>query len=299
MAGFSLRSLGRGLGRALLESGKAWWRRNHGRSAAALAFFSLFSMVPILMITTGLASMLIGGEQARLEVRQTAELFFDQGASGYLEELLKEQPTPTFTGVSSVLSFFVLLFAASKVVAEMRNVLNEIFGVRPREGRRATIIALVLGRLVPILLVVSLGGVMAVSAMADAVLRPAALYLDGYVPLNLRLWEIMQRILSVGLMVLLFALIIRWLPASPPPFKEAAVGGVLAAVLIVILKSLIGIYFEQSSVITAYGAAVTLVVILLWIYFTIQIFFLGAELTAYLGRLRRGEVDNPPRIDAS
>lgn len=277
------------LSRMLLASGKCWWSNNHSRSAAALAFYSLFSMIPMLMIATQLAAAFIGSEQARVEVRQTAELFFDEGTGIYLEELLGEQPDPTFTGISSVASFVILLFVASKVVVEMRVVLTEIFGTRPRQGVKGKVLTLVFGRLVPILLVIALGGALAASAMADALLRPAALHLDAFVPVDLRLWEWVQRVVSVVTVVLLLTLIVRWLPPSPPPLHEAAAGAVVSAVLLAILKSLVGIYFEQSGVVTAYGAAVTLVVILLWIYFTIQIFFMGAEFTAHLGRLRRGE----------
>jgi membrane protein len=284
-----IKSAARRLGRALAESGRRWWTNNHSRAAAALAFYSLFSMVPILMITSWIASAIIGGESARTELRQTTEVFFDRGAGNYFEELLKAQPDPAFTGISSIAGFFVLLFAASKVVVEMRRVLTAIFGERKRRGPKGKIVALVLGRLVPVALVISLAGVLAVSALADALLRPAALYLDAHLPVDLRVWEWVQRAGSVALMVLLFAAIMRWLPPSPPPFREAAAGALLAAILLLVLKSLIGFYFGQSSVVTAYGAAVTLVVVLLWIYFTIQIFFLGAELTACLGRLRRGE----------
>jgi len=279
------------LARALLASGKNWWKNNHSRSAAALAFYSLFSMVPILMITTQLAAALIGGERARSEVRQAAELFFDKGTGVYLEELLAEQPDPAFTGISSVVGFVILLFVASRVVVEMRLVLTEIFGTRERKGVKGKVLGLLFGRLVPILLVIALGGALAASALADALLRPAALHLDAFVPVDLRLWEWVQRVVSVVSVVLILSLIVRWLPPSPPPFREAAAGAVLSAVLLAVLKSLMGIYFEQSGVVTAYGAAVTLVVILLWIYFTIQIFFLGAEFTAHLGRVRRGEVE--------
>lgn len=285
-----------GIWRALLESGKCWWKNDHTRSAAALAFYSLFSMVPILMIATRFASSMVGGEQALVEIRDTTTMFFDSGAGVYLEELLKEQPDAAFTGISSVVSFLVLLFTASKVVFELRLVLTRIFGKRVRKGRKGMVLGLLFERLVPIFLVVALGGVLAVSAMADALMRPTAAYLDAYVAEELRIWELVQQVVSVASVVLLFALIVRWLPPSPPPFREAAVGAVVSAVLLWILKSLVGIYFEQSSVVTAYGAAVTLVVMLLWIYFTIQVFFLGAEVTAYLGRLRRGEVKDPPEV---
>src|SRR5690606_19790766 len=108
----------------------------------------------------------------------------------------------------------------------------------------------------------------------------------SFVGFDLELWKWLQPVISVAVMILLFALILRWLPSTPPHFVNALAGAVVAGGLLAALRGGIAYYFSQSSVTTAYGAAVTLVVVLVWIYFTIQIFFFGAETAATLERRR-------------
>jgi membrane protein len=274
------------LGELLLEIGKRWWRHGHSRSAAAIAFYSLFSMVPMLVIVTGLASAFIGKTQAEEGISLAAEVLFDEQSGEYLAELLKTRPDQAFTGISSVVGFLILLFTASKMVVELRESLGVIFGYRAREGRHGVIIDLVMGQVIPLLLVFALGAVLVVSALAAAVLQVITGHLTDYLPANWVLWEWGQRLVPLLIEVLLFAAVLKWLPPRPPRFISALSGAVVTCVLLVMLRSLIGFYFSQSSVTTAYGAAVTLVVILLWIYFTIQIFFIGAELAGYIERKR-------------
>jgi membrane protein len=248
-------------------------------------------MVPILVIVTGLASAFIGEDRAVEGVGQAAKELFDDKSGTYLRDLLSARPDETFTGVSSLIGFFVLLFTASKVVVELRDTLMVVFGKKVREGRHGLIIDWVWGQVIPILLVLALGAVLVMSALAAAALKLLAVHLNDYLPANFVFWGWMQRIVPLVFEILLFALILRWLPARPPRFREAFTGAVVTCVLLLALRGLIGFYFGQSSVTTAYGAAVTLVVVLLWIYFTIQIFFIGAETSAYLDRKRRNEVE--------
>ncbi len=269
--------------------GKRWWHHNHSRSAAALAFYSLFSMVPILLIVTRLAAALIGEEMAEEGVEQGVEMFFDEKASKYLQGLVMARPSETFTGISSVIGFFVLLFTASKVVVELRDVLTVVFGKKGWEGKKGFIIHLILSQVVPLLLVLALGAVLAMSAFAGAALQFVSTHLNVLLPIDLQLWEWAQRVIPLIFSILLFTLILRWLPPRPPKIWDSLIGAVVACILLTALRSLIAFYFGHSSVATGYGAAVTLVVILLWIYFTIQIFFIGAETAAYLDRKRRGE----------
>ncbi len=274
------------LGELLLEIGRRWWRHGHSRAAAAIAFYSLFSMVPILVIVTGLASTFIGKDQAEEGIGHAAGMLFDERSSAYLTELLGTRPDQAFTGISSIVGFFILLFTASKMVVEVRESLGIIFGYKAREGRRGVIIDMVMGQAVPLLLVFALGAVLVVSALAAAVLKMVAIHLTEYLPANWALWEWGQRVVPLLFEALLFAAILKWLPPSPPRFSSALTGAVVTCVLLVLLRSLISFYFNQSSVTTAYGAAVTLVVVLLWIYFTIQIFFIGAETAGFIERKR-------------
>ncbi|WP_234047239.1 YihY/virulence factor BrkB family protein [Luteolibacter pohnpeiensis] len=256
-------------------------------------------MVPILVVATQLAAAVVGRQWAEEGVGEAAEIMFDRESSEYLRSLLKSQPGAAFTGISSIIGFFVLLFAASKVVVELREVLTTVFGKRHREGKKGFVIGLIVGRLVPITLVVGLGMILAFSALATAALQILTTHLNGWLPVNLALWSSIQRVAPLVLVTLLFALILRWLPPRPPAFKDSLVGGVISCGLLAMLRRGIEFYFGQSSIGTAYGAAVTLVVVLLWIYFTIQIFFIGAEITAYLSRLRHEqEYEDPDPLAA-
>ncbi len=275
-----------GLWHAIVEIGKRWWNHNHSRSAAALAFYSLFSMVPMLVVSTAMAATMIGSDKARDELEQASGVFLDDGSSDYLVLLLEAQSDRVVTGWASLVGFTVLLFLASKVVVELREVLDLIFGKRHRKGRRGMVIGLVLGRAIPLLLVIALGGVLALSAIVGAVLHLVAERIDPYIPSGLGVWSILQQGVALVVVTLLFALILRWLPAKPPGFRPALGGALLACILLAVLRGLIGLYFERAGVTSFYGAAVTLVVLLLWIYFTIQIFFIGAEAAGYLDRRR-------------
>lgn len=287
----SVRLIGKSLFELGKEIGKRWWFHSYSRSAAALAFYSLFSMVPILVIVTGLAANFIGEDQAEESVGAAAQILFDESSGNYLKGLLSARPDETFTGVSSIVGFFVLLFTASKVVVELRDSLGLVFGRKVREGRHGVIIDLVMEQVIPILLVFALGVVLVISAMAAAALKVVAGQLHDYLPANLAVWELIQRTVPLVFETFLFAAILKWLPPNPPRMRSALVGALVACFLLAMLRSLIGFYFSQSSVTTAYGAAVTLVVVLLWIYFTIQIFFIGAETAGFMERRAQAVVD--------
>ena len=287
----SFQRMARHLYALALEIGRRWWHHSHSRSAAALAFYSLFSMVPILVIVTGLASTFMGVAGAEAGVGQAAQTLFDERSGVYLRELLTARPDDTFPGISSIVGFLILLFTASKVVVELRESLMLIFGRRVREGRHGMIIDMVLGQVVPILLVLALGAVLVASAVAAAALQVVEVYLKDYLPQNFVLWGWLQRTVPLVVEALLFASIMRWLPPNPPSFRHALVGSLVTCALLAMMRGAIGFYFGQSSVTTAYGAAVTLVVVLLWIYFTIQIFFIGAETAGFLERFKQAKLE--------
>lgn len=267
-----------------LEIGKRWWSHGYSRSAAALAFYSLFSMVPILVVVTSLAAAFIGEDRAQESVEDAAEILFDENSGRYLRELLTARPDETFAGISSVIGFFVLLFTASKVVVELRDSLGLVFGRKVREGKHSAIIDWLLDQVIPIVLVLALGIVVGISTLAAASLKVVATHLGEYLPPQIAILEWIQRIVPLVLETFLFAAILKWLPSKQPRYRSAFIGALVTCVLLAVLRGLIGFYFSQSSVTTAYGAAVTLVVVLLWIYFMIQMFFIGAETAGYIDR---------------
>lgn len=241
------------------------------------------------MVATSLAAAFIGHARAQDELGYAARVMFNEPAREYLLGLVRERPSPTFTGVSSIFGVGVLLFVASKAVVELREALSLVFGVREREGRRGIILGAVSGRLIAIFLVFALGGVLALSALVEGAVRLVVAQLGSVMPINVVLLDLGQNGLSLVFVVLVFALILRWLPPRPPRTGDALAGAAVAGVLFVGTKSLVAMYLEKSTMAGVYGAAFTLVVILLWLYFTIQMFFVGAETAAYLSRNRAEE----------
>lgn len=273
-----------GFVRVVVDIGKRWFRHDHSRSAAALAFYSLFSLVPLLLISLKIAGGLVGVEAARAEIGLASGMFFDQGSADYLLGLVENHGIPEGSGWASLVGFAVLIFTASKVVVELREVLSVIFGAPPpRKGRRGWLVTQFLKRGVPVLLILSLGFLIALSALLGALFHLFTERYSGGSP-DLMIWKRFGQIGPLVLLALSFVFVLRWLPPSPPCFRAAAVGATIACLLLAALRNLMISYFENAGVTSLYGAAVTLVAVLLWIYFSVQIFFIGAETASYFQR---------------
>lgn len=276
----------RTLVRAIVAIGRRWHSERHTRSAAALAFYSLFSLVPILMLASSLAGFFIGRDRAEDTVGQAAEVLFDERSSNYLRQLLQAQPSLAFASVSSVIGILVILYIASKVVRELRLVLDGIFGQAEPSGRKEKFLGAMATRLIPMLLVLASGVVLTLSALIDSTWQIIITHVRDVLPVGHLLLDPLHQVLSLTLTVLLFSLVMKWLPAKPPRWVPTLLGAGVTVLALALMKQAVQFYFSLSGVTTAYGAAVTLVVILLWIFFTVQAFFFGAEVAAHMDRKR-------------
>lgn len=277
------------IGGAILEILRRWFAHGHSRSSAAIAFFSLFSLVPLIAVTTQLAAMLIGAEAAKAEIGEASVLFFDRETSEYLFNLVDQQSPARWTGWLSVLAPLMLVYTASKVVVELRGVLSVIFGQREATGKRGFVIGFLLNRGVPMILVLSLGLLIVVSALAGTILHGFAESFSSTFQTRLESWQWVEQAGSFVLITLAFSVVLRWLPPVPPPYRAALAGAVVTSLLLAALRQGIAMYFKSAGSLSVFGAAVTLVVMLLSIYFSVQIFFFGAETAACVQR----------RLDAS
>lgn len=263
------------------------------RLGAALSYYAVFSLPPLLVIVAGVAGMAFGEEaaQGRL-VEQFRGLMGEQGAR-IVQTVLASGNGPGEGFVAAVLGMLALLLGATGVFAELQDALNTIWGVRPRPGR--TLRDVVRIRALSVALVVSLGFLLLVSLVVSTLLaafgnRLASITgLSGAVAL---VAHAVHFVVSLGVLTFLFGLIMKVLPDVRIGWRDVGYGAAVTALLFTIGKSLLGMYLGRSGAASAYGAAGSLVLVLLWVFYSSQIFFLGAEFTCVYAR-RRGRRIEP------
>lgn len=271
----------------VVRLGKAaskWWHHKHADEAAALAFYSLISLVPILLVGITIASIFVDQETATRILVAEADRVAGATVGGYFAQILKTEIHWIGSGVSPLIGGLLLFFAATKVIAELRKSLGKVFGASREKGRKAAIAGL-LGRLAALLMLLVLGVFIASAVIFETIMGVVVSSVNDS-PLLLKLAAAVSPVLSFCAMIVLAAVAMRWLPARPPKFKEALVGGFASAVLLVGLKVGLAQFLQHTDVGSFYGSALTLVLVLFWIYFAMQAFLYGSELAAELANER-------------
>ncbi len=262
-----------------------WWRHKHADEAAALAFYSLISLVPILIIGIFIASLIVDEKTATQILLSETDRVAGSKVGGYFAQILKSDLSLTGSSASPVIGMLFLFFSATKVIAELRKSLGKVFGVPRRKGKKAALAGLI-GRLAAVVMLLVLGVFIASAVIFETLMGVIVNSLQDS-PFLLRVATAVSPLLSFFAMTLLAAVAMRWLPARPPKFKEALIGGGVSALLLVGLKIGLAKFLQHSDIGSFYGSAVTLVLVLFWIYFAMQVFLYGAELAAELALQRR------------
>lgn len=254
----------------------AWREDKVSRLAAALSFFSILSLVPLLLLIVSVVGLFIGEGRTEEAVVERAGSLVGESGRELVRIVLSNADRSAGGVLSAVVGFAILVFGATGVVTQLQEALNAIWGVESAEGgvrgfirKRLLSFGAVLG--VGFLLLVSLGFGAAVSVIAGLVGDPL-----GNAELVLRLMDVGS---SLVLFTGLFAFMFKFLPDAVIAWRDVGVGALVTAVLLVVGKLLIGIYLSSSSTASTYGAFGTLVAVLIWIYYSAQIMFLGAEFT--------------------
>lgn len=277
------------------ETFKEWSDDKASRLAAALSYYTIFSIAPLLMIAIALAGLVFGREAATNQVvNEMRGLVGDDGAS-VIQTILQNASKTTSGVLATVIGIVTLLIGASGAFGQLQDSLNTIWEVKPREGRG--IKGILRDRFLSFSMVLVIGFLLLVSLVLSAVLAGVGKYLSDVLPLSSVLLQAINFIISLGVTSLLFALIFKVLPDAYVRWRDVWVGSVVTALLFSLGRFLIGLYLGRSSVSSAYGAAGSLVVILLWIYYSAQILFLGAEFTqVYAGKFGKSIVPKPNAV---
>jgi len=285
--------------RRFVAAGYMWRKRNHANEAAALAFYSLFSLIPILLIGLFVAAILVGKDTATSSLLEQTNNVTGFSTSDYLHQALNRDLKWVGSKYSPLIGGLVLAFSATKVINELRRALSDIFGNPKYKKRSHAALSNLLGRFISLIIILSLGVVIASSVIGESILNAIREQLIDYTYL---LWFInyLSPLATFTAMTFLATMIMRWLPKRPPRLKEAIIGGIVCSLLIVALKYGLMIFLRHANISNMFGGALTLVLLLLWIYFAMQVVLYSAEFSAILAKERReaeGVIDDSETIE--
>jgi membrane protein len=264
-----------------------WWNDNIPRMGASLAYYTLFSLAPILVVAIAIGGLVFGADAVRGQIVGQIQGMVGQEGGRAVQSMLEgagRHGTSTIATVIGLLTFFV---GATGAFLELQTALDAIWRVKPKEGG-SFVGVLVRQRLISFGLVVALGFLLLTSLLVSAALAALHNYLGNTFTGLVILWEALNVIVSLGVITLLFALIYKVLPDVKLGWREVWVGALVTAGLFTIGKLIIGLYLGTTSMASTYGAAGSVVVILIWVYYSAQIILLGAEFTrAYVEQFGR------------
>ncbi|MBD2410949.1 ribonuclease BN [Nostoc calcicola FACHB-389] len=274
------------------ETFKEWSEDKASRLAAALAYYTIFSIAPLLIIVIAIAGAVYGEEAARGEiVRQIQGLVGPDGAE-FIQTAIQNANKPQTGVMASVISIVVLLLGATGLFTELQDSLNTIWEVKPKPGRGVTNIIRL--RFLSFAMVLGIGFLLLVSLVISTVLAALATYFSNLIPGVDFLWQILNFIISFAITTFLFGLIFKVLPDVKIAWSDVLIGAILTSFLFSIGRFLLGQYLGNGSFGSTYGAAGSLVVILAWVNYAAQILFFGAEFTQVYSR-RHGSGITPTK----
>jgi len=266
----------------LKEAFRDWNEDNAPRLGAALSYYTIFSIAPLLLISIGVAGLVFGAEAAQGRVVAQIQGLVGRNAAEAIQGMLENARKPGQGVLATVLGFATLLFGAGGAFNELRAALDVIWEIPPRQG--GGVLAMIRERVASFAMVLVVGFLLLVSLVLSAGI--SAFEVKGTFPGSGVVLQLVNNGVSMGVITVLFALIFKYLPDAHPPvaWKDIWIGAFITAALFTLGKYGIGFYVGRSAVGSAYGAAGSLVLLLVWVYYSAQILFFGAELTQVYAR---------------
>jgi len=237
------------------------------RLGAALAYYTIFSIAPLLLIAIAIAGMVFGREAAQGEILGQLRGVLGPNAAGAIQEMVISAAKPKSSTIATIIGIVTLFFGAGGVLTQLKDALNTIWDVGPKKS--GGIMSAVREKFLSMAMVLGVGFLLLVSLVFDAVIAA----------LGKALWQSVQLIISFGVVTVLFAMIFRFLPDAKVAWRDVWIGSAVTAILFVVGKFALGIYLGKAAVGSSYGAAGSLIVLLVWVYWSAQILLFGGELT--------------------
>lgn len=265
------------------EAASDWVDDGAMRLSSSLAYYAIFSLAPLLVIVVSIAGLVFGEEAARGQLAQQIAKLAGARAGDAIQAAVHSSASHQTTGVlATIIGSAVLLFGASTVFAELKDALNIIWGVIVKPGR--PFLTMVRDRFFSFSIVLAIGFLLLISLVISILLAALGIYMSGRLQLPSAVWQAWDFLISFMVVSCLFAMIFKLLPNVIIRWRDVWLGSISTAFLFTVGKFVIGYYLAASSIASSFGAAGSVVIVLVWIYYSACILFFGAEITKIYAR---------------
>ena len=273
----------------LKETAFEWHADRAPRLGAALAFYTLFSLAPLLVVIIAITALAFGRDIASAELVQQIEIFIGADGARVIQATIENTSRPSSGIAATIIGLATMLFGTTVVFSELRDALNTIWKVTPT-SRRSMAIGIIWDRFLAFGMVLGISVLLLLSIIANAMLKAILPIFGTMLPSHVNWLQTVNFGFSFVIVILLFTMVYKVLPDVEIAWEEVLVGALVTAVLFMIGKFLIELYLRYSTTAVVYGAAGSLVVLLIWIYYSAQIVYFGAEFTKAYAKYRGHKV---------
>ncbi len=266
----------------LKETFQEWNEDKSPRLAAALAYYTAFSITPLLIVVIAIAGLVYGQDAVRGRLQYQIADIVGGEAAGAIQEMLANFNQPSSNIIATIIGIVTLLLGAAGLFGQLQDALNTIWEVAPKPNQG--LLATLRQRFISFTMVLGVGFMLLVSLVISAAVSAVGSVVAGYLPGEEFILQIVNLVISFAVITLLFAAIYKVLPDVKISWRDVWMGAVVTALLFTLGKFLLGLYLGSSSVASGYGAAGSFVLLLLWIYYSAQILLFGAEFTQVYAR---------------
>jgi membrane protein len=265
--------------RLLKQTFQEWLQDRAPQLGAALAYYTIFSLAPMVLVLLAIVGVIFRHDPAGAwnKITQQMSYFLDQSAVQVLQNIAQKASQPGKSTIATIIGVALALFGASGVFGQLQDALNTIWGVKARPGRG--IWGFVRSRFLSFAMVAGICFLLLVSLAIEALLKGFSHYVQSVLPGGIVVALIVYLIFDFAVVVLLFAMIFKFLPDVEIQWRDVWIGAVMTAIMFGVGKWLLGLYLGSGAAASAYGAASSLITLLLWVYYSSQILLFGAEFT--------------------
>ena len=264
------------LAKLLWDAAKMWLDKKSPRLGASLSYYAVFSIAPTLLVALSIAGLALGSDAAQGRVLDELRTVLGPDAAQLVQTMLAKSSEEKSGILGSIIGVVTLLFGATAVMVELQAALDILWDTEPRT---TGIKALIKERILSLGLILTVGFLLVVSLLASAAMVFISDALGHYVPGAALLGTILTNVVSFGVLAVFFALVFKYLPNAKIAWKDVWMGGVLTSALFQLGRALIALYIGKAGVSSTFGAAGSLAVLLVWVYYSAQIVLMGAVVT--------------------